>query len=85
MTIQILGTGCARCKALEEQARKAALELGGAVVEKITDLDRIHDMGVMMTPGLAVDGRVLSTGKILSKDQILALIRSPSHDLKADR
>lgn len=85
MTIQILGTGCARCKALEEEARKAALELDGATVEKITDLDRIQDMGVMVTPGLAVDGRVLSTGKVLPKDQILALIRSPIHDLKADR
>lgn len=47
MIIQILGTGCARCKALEEAARKAAVVLDGAVVEKITDLDRIHNMSTI--------------------------------------
>lgn len=76
MKIQILGTGCPKCKALEANAIKA-IEDGSldATVEKITDIDQIMDMGVMMTPALAIDGEVLSAGKILNKDQILALVK----------
>lgn len=76
MKIQILGTGCPKCKALEANAIKA-IEDGSleATVEKITDIDQIMDMGVMMTPALAVDGEVLSAGKVLNKDQILALVK----------
>ncbi|NCC64069.1 MAG: thioredoxin family protein [Spirochaetia bacterium] len=76
MIVQILGTGCPKCKTLEANARKA-IEDGAieAAVEKITDLDQIMDMGVMMTPALAVDGQVLSAGKVLNKDQILVLLK----------
>jgi small redox-active disulfide protein 2 len=76
MIIQILGTGCPKCKTLEANA-KAAIEEGmiEATVEKITDLDQIMDMGVMMTPALAVDGQVLSAGKVLNKNQILVLLK----------
>jgi len=76
MKIQILGTGCPKCKALEANTIKA-IEDGAldATVEKITDIDQIMDMGVMMTPALAIDGEVLSAGKILNKDQILALVK----------
>jgi len=76
MVIQILGTGCPKCKALEAHARQA-LEAGGidATIEKVTEIDKIMDMGVMMTPALAIDGEVKSAGKLLNKDQILALIK----------
>ncbi|MDC7245101.1 MAG: thioredoxin family protein [Sphaerochaetaceae bacterium] len=76
MTIQILGTGCPKCKALEANAKKAVEEHKiDAVIEKITDIDEIMEMGVMMTPALAVDGEVKSAGKVLNKDQIAAYIK----------
>ena len=76
MVIQILGTGCPKCKALEEHARQA-LEIGGieATIEKVTEIDKIMDMGVMMTPALVIDGEVKSAGRLLSKDQILAYVK----------
>ncbi|MEA5030797.1 MAG: thioredoxin family protein [Sphaerochaeta sp.] len=76
MVIQILGTGCPKCKTLEANARQA-IEAGGidATIEKITEIDQIMDMGVMMTPALAIDGIVKSAGKVLNKDQILAFIK----------
>jgi small redox-active disulfide protein 2 len=74
-TIQILGTGCPNCKRLTENAEAAAQELGGGfTIEKITDLDRITDFGVMMTPALAVDGEVKSMGKVLSPEEIKRLL-----------
>ena len=76
MKVQILGSGCAKCKLLEEHAREAVAELGvPAEVEKITDTDSILDMGVMMTPALAIDGKVKSTGKVLTKDQVAAFLK----------
>jgi small redox-active disulfide protein 2 len=65
MKVQILGTGCPRCKKLEANARKAIEELGiAAEVEKVQDIKEITKFGVMMTPGLAIDGKVKSTGEI---------------------
>jgi small redox-active disulfide protein 2 len=76
MKVQILGTGCPKCKALEANARQAIETLAlTAEVEKITEIDRIMEMGVMMTPALAIDGDVKSTGKLLTKDQIIALLK----------
>ena len=76
MTIQILGSGCASCKKLEQQAKDAVAELGLSVtVEEITDFNRIGEMGVMSTPGFAIDNVVKSTGRVLSKDQIIQFIR----------
>ncbi len=76
MKIQILGTGCPKCRQLEANAREAlagtSLE---ARVEKVTDLDEIMNMGVMMTPALAVDGVVKSAGKVLSKDEIARILQ----------
>lgn len=76
MVIQILGTGCPKCKTLEANVRQA-LEASGmnAIIEKVTEVDRIMDMGVMMTPALAIDGQVVSAGKVLNKDQILAYVK----------
>lgn len=73
MTVKILGTGCPKCKKLEESARKAIAELGlEATVEKVTDLDQIMDYGVMLTPALVIDERVVSSGKVLSVEDIKA-------------
>jgi small redox-active disulfide protein 2 len=75
MNIQILGTGCPKCRKLEEHARQAIEDSGiDATIEKITEIDQIMDMGVMITPALAIDGNVVSSGKVLSKDQILEML-----------
>lgn len=76
MKVQILGSGCAKCRLLEEHARQAIVELGSpAEIEKVSEPDRILDMGVMMTPALAIDGVVKSSGKVLTKEQVAALLK----------
>ncbi len=73
MKIQILGTGCPKCKQLEANAREAVAKKGvAAEIEKVTNIDEIMEMGVMMTPALVIDGEVKSVGKVLSPDQIAA-------------
>jgi len=73
--LQILGTGCPKCKKLAENAEAAAKELGVEYeIEKITDIKRIMEFGVMMTPALAVDGEVKASGKVLSVEQIKSLL-----------
>ncbi|MCX7965318.1 MAG: thioredoxin family protein [Syntrophorhabdaceae bacterium] len=75
MKIQILGTGCAKCIKLAENAEQAAKELGIEFeIEKITDINKIMDFGVMFTPGLAIDGEVKSVGKVLSVEDIKKLL-----------
>ncbi|MDD4013978.1 MAG: thioredoxin family protein [Candidatus Omnitrophica bacterium] len=75
MKIEILGAGCPKCKQLAANAEEAVRELGvGAEIGKITDIDRIMDYGVMMTPAMAVDGTVVSAGKVLSKDEIKKIL-----------
>ena len=76
MIIKILGTGCPKCIKLEENTRKAINEAGiDATIEKVTDLDKIMDYGVMMTPALVIDEKVLASGKLLSVSDIVALIK----------
>jgi len=76
MKIQILGTGCPKCRQLEANAREALRNAGlEASVEKVTDVDAIMNMGVMMTPALAVDGVVKSAGKVLAKDEIARILQ----------
>jgi small redox-active disulfide protein 2 len=73
MKVQILGSGCPKCKLLEQHAREAVAELGiDADIVKVSDTDDIMEMGVMMTPALAIDGVVKSVGKVLTKDQVKA-------------
>ena len=75
MKLQILGTGCARCNMLETNVRAAVAEAGiDAEIEKVTDLDTMMDMGVMVTPALTLDGKVVSAGKVLTKDQVMQMI-----------
>lgn len=74
-TIQILGTGCAKCRQLTENAEKAAQELGIEYrIEKVTDINQIMSFGVMMTPALAVDGAVKLAGKVSSPAEIKPLL-----------
>jgi len=69
--IQILGTGCPKCKTLAANAEQAAKELGvDYEIEKVQDINEIVSFGVMTTPALVVDGKVLSAGKILSAEEI---------------
>ena len=71
MKIEILGIGCAKCKMLYENAKKAAQEKGiEAEVVKVEDMDKITAYGVMMTPALVIDGEVKSSGKALSAEEI---------------
>lgn len=73
--IQILGTGCPKCKKLAENAEQAAKELGIEYsIEKVTQINDIMKMGVMMTPAIAIDGAVKSSGKLLSAEDIKSLL-----------
>jgi len=73
--IQILGTGCTKCMKLTENAERAAKELGvEAEVEKVTDIKKIMEFGVMMTPGIAIDGEVKAVGKVLTVEEIKKLL-----------
>ena len=75
MKVQILGTGCPKCKALTANAEKAIAELGlAAEIEKVEKIKDIARMGVAMTPALAVDGDVKSSGHLLSVEQVKKLL-----------
>ena len=71
----ILGTGCAKCAKLAENAEAAARDLGVAYeLEKVTQINEITKFGVMMTPALVVDGEVKAVGKVPGVDEIKAMM-----------
>ena len=75
MKIEILGTGCAKCKTLEAVAKEAVAKVGGFhEIEKVEDMMKIMEYGVMSTPAIVIDGVVKSTGKVLSVDDVVALM-----------
>jgi len=75
MKIEILGTGCPKCKQLTANAEEAVKLAGvSAEVVKVTDLDKITDYGVMMTPAVVIDGKVVSSGKLLSVEEVRKII-----------
>jgi small redox-active disulfide protein 2 len=75
MRMQILGTGCPKCKKLAENAEAAVASLGlDCDVEKVTDINEIMKFGVMMTPALAIDGQVKAVGKVPSPDEIKKML-----------
>ena len=77
MKIEILGTGCAKCSALENNTKEALKEIGGFhQVEKVDDVMKIMEYNVMSTPGLVVDGEVKSTGKLLTVNEIVELLKN---------
>jgi len=76
MTIEILGAGCPKCRALEANVNVALKGLAlDATVQKVTDVDEIMNKGVMMTPALVVDGAVKSVGAVLSPDKIAQILK----------
>jgi small redox-active disulfide protein 2 len=73
--IQVLGTGCPKCKKLAENAEAAVKGVGiECVIEKVTDINEIMKFGVMMTPALAIDGQVKVVGKVPSPDEIKKML-----------
>ena len=73
--LQILGTGCPKCKKLAENTEAAAKALGmDYTLEKVTDISKILKFGVMITPALVVDGQVKLVGKVPSPDEIRKLL-----------
>lgn len=76
MKIEILGTGCPKCETTEQTVRKAVAELGvQAEIVKVTDINSIIERGVMWTPALVIDGKVVLQGKIPTLDQVKALVK----------
>jgi len=76
MKIEILGTGCPKCKATEKIIKKVVEELGKHVdVVKVEDLQEIVNRGVMMTPAVVVDGEVKIVGHVPSADEIKKLLK----------
>jgi small redox-active disulfide protein 2 len=77
MEIIILGTGCTKCKNLEEATRQAVKELEiDAVVSKEEDIVNIMNYGIMQTPGLVINGKVVLQGKLPTNPQLKELISS---------
>jgi small redox-active disulfide protein 2 len=76
MKVQIFGPGCMNCKTLEQRARRAAEELGVAAdFEKVTDLMQIAEAGILRTPGLAIDGELVSQGRVNSVEEIKTMLQ----------
>jgi small redox-active disulfide protein 2 len=75
MKIEILGTGCAKCNQLEAVVKEAVAKSGKfAQIQKVDDITKIMEYQVVSTPGLVIDGDVKSTGKVLSVDEVIALM-----------
>jgi small redox-active disulfide protein 2 len=76
LTIKVFGPGCANCRKLEELAARALAEAGveGEIV-KVSDAMAIVDAGVLKTPGLSIDGKLVSTGRIPAPESVLQWVR----------
>jgi small redox-active disulfide protein 2 len=75
MKIQILGSGCAKCRQLTDVTEQAAQDLGLPYeLEKVTDIKRYADFGIMFTPALVVDGTVKLSGRVPSLDEAKKLL-----------
>ena len=74
--VKVLGSGCAKCNALETATRDALSELGmDTTIDHVTDFTQIAAYGVMTTPALVVDGKVVSFGKVLKKDEVVKILQ----------
>lgn len=81
MKIEVLGTGCSKCQALTEATKKAVAQKGiFAQIEKVEDIMQIMNYGVTSTPALVVDGKVVSSGKALSVEDVVALLEGGGSD-----
>lgn len=75
-SVKVLGSGCAKCNELETAAREALAELGmDTAIDHVTDFTQIAAYGVMTTPALVVDGKVVCFGKVLKKDEVIRLLK----------
>jgi len=75
MEIKILGTGCSRCKALEKTTLEAVSELNlDASIEKVEDIQKIMEYGIMSTPGLVIDGKVVLSGRLPKIDELKEIL-----------
>lgn len=75
--IKVLGTGCKKCNLLESAAKEALQELGiESAIEHVTDFAQIAAYGVMTTPALVINEKVVSYGKTLSRDEVISLIKT---------
>lgn len=75
--VKVLGTGCAKCNALEAAAKAALEKLGmDTTIDHVTDFAQIAAYGVMTTPALVVDGKVVSYGKVLKVDEVVKILQS---------
>ena len=73
--VKILGSGCAKCNALEASTKAALEKLGmDAAIDHVTDFAKIAAYGVMTTPALVVDGKVVSYGKVLKTEEVVSLL-----------
>lgn len=76
MKIEILGTGCSKCKKLEEFTKQAVSQLDGFYeIKKIEDIEKIMSYNVITTPALVINGVVKSKGKLLNPEEIIKLIK----------
>lgn len=77
MKVQIFGPGCMNCKTLEQRARRAVEELGLTVeIEKVTDILAIAEAGILRTPGLGIDGHVVSQGRVNGVGEIKDMLQN---------
>lgn len=77
MDIKVLGPGCNNCVTLESRTREALAQLGtDATIEKVTDTARIMGYGIISTPGLVVDGKVVISGRVPTTEHLTELLRS---------
>lgn len=75
-SVKVLGSGCAKCNELEANTKEALAELGMETeIDHVTDFTQIAAYGVMSTPALVVDGKVVSYGKVLKKDEVIQILK----------
>lgn len=75
-SVKVLGSGCDKCNALEKNVKEALSELGMMdEIDHVTDFGQIAAMGVMSTPALVIDNKVVSMGKVLSKDEVIKALK----------
>lgn len=75
-SVKVLGSGCAKCNALEAATKAALAQLGmDTAIEHVTDFAQIAAYGVMSTPALVVDGKVVAYGKVLKQEEVVTLLQ----------